>query len=459
MVETTLLYTGKKHIHFIGAGGVNMSALALVMRDKGYSVSGSDANKTPLTEKLEAAGVKMTYAHNPENVRGADLVVYTAAIAKDNPERVEAEKLNIPMAERSTFLGELMKSYQNVCCIAGTHGKTTTSSMAGIVMQDANLDPTVMVGGNVKELGGNLRIGQSDCFVAEACEYVESFLEFHPTTAIILNVDEDHLDYFTGIDHIISAFHKFCMLVPENGCVIVNGTDQNALKAVENIKAPVKTFGYAETDTVYAKNISFNSENCASYTLVKDGKEMGEISLSVPGKHNILNSLSVALYALENGVSFESLAKSLNRFGGTGRRFERKGEYNGALLIDDYAHHPTEISATMESANNFDGRKIVAIFQSHTYTRTHALLKEFSECFDLADEIIVTDIYAAREKDTGLVKPTDLTDLLEKRGKNAKYIKTFPEIADYLKSIASDDKLFITIGAGDVFKVLDLMKD
>ncbi|MBQ7040177.1 MAG: UDP-N-acetylmuramate--L-alanine ligase, partial [Clostridia bacterium] len=398
------------------------------------------------------------YCHDAKNIEGADLVVYTAAISKDNPEYKAAEESGVDMAERSVFLGQLMRAYKLPCCIAGTHGKTTTTSMAGIMTHDAGLDPTVMVGGVVKELGGNLRIGSSDVFVTESCEYVESFLEFFPETAIILNVDEDHLDYFTGIDHIISAFNKFAKLVPESGCVIVNGTDENALKAVEGIKAPVITFGFDQTCNYYAKDIKFNERNFATYTVMKEDAALAEVSLSVPGTHNVLNSLSVFIYGLRLGISVEDIVKSLKRFGGSVRRFEEKGEYNGAILIDDYAHHPTEINATMASAKNFEGRKITAVFQSHTYTRTKALLNEFSESLLPADEIIVTDIYAAREKDLGEVHATDLVKLLKEKGKDAKYISDFSDIADYLKQIAAPDRLIITIGAGNVFKILDLLK-
>lgn len=457
-MNESFLYENKRHIHFIGIGGVSMSSLAKVMHSRGVLVSGSDANKTKTTAELEALGIKVTYEHLPENVDGADLVVYTAAIKSDSPEFKGAVDKNIEMAERSVFLGELMKAYKYPCCIAGTHGKTTTTSMAGIVMADADTDPTVMVGGEVKELNGNLRIGESDFFITESCEYVESFLKFYPHTAIILNVDEDHLDYFSGIDHIISSFGKFAELVPENGLIIVNGTDEYALMSVKNSKAPVLTFGFDNSCDFFASDISYTDLGCATYSLNEKDKVLGEISLSVPGEHNILNSMSVAIYALKSGVPFEKIASSLKRFGGTVRRFEQKGTYNGALLIDDYAHHPTEIKATMQSASNFKDRKITVVFQSHTYTRTKALLKEFSESFDLADEIIVTDIFAAREKDLGKVHPNDLVDLIKNRGKDAKYISKFKDIADYLKEIASPDRLFITIGAGDVFKVLDMLK-
>jgi len=452
-------YENKKHIHFIGIGGVNMSSLAMVMHKRGVYVSGSDRNCSALTEQLEGMGITVFYSHDEKNIEGADLVVYTAAIKSDNPEYMAAEQKGIEMAERSVFLGQLMRAYKFPCCISGTHGKTTTTSMAGIMTHDAGLDPTVMVGGGVKELGGsNLVIGKSDVFVTESCEYVESFLDFFPETAIILNVDEDHLDYFTGIDHIISAFNKFAKLVPENGCIIVNGNDENSMKSIAGVKAPVITFGLDKSCDYYAKDITFNQRNFATYKVMKGETQLAEVSLSVPGEHNVLNSLSVFIYGLRLGISVESIVKSLKRFTGSVRRFEEKGEYNGAVLIDDYAHHPTEIRATMASAKNFEGRKITAVFQSHTYTRTKALLHEFAESLLPADEIIITDIFAAREKDTGEVHAKDIVRLLEEKGKDVKYISDFNEIAEYLKTIAAPDRLIITIGAGNVFKILDLLK-
>ena len=454
----SFVYQNKKHIHFIGIGGVSMSSLAKVMLSFGVMVTGSDMNESYQTKELEALGIRVFISHAAENITDADLVVYTAAIKEDNPELKAAVSSGVETLERSVFLGQLMRSYQFPCCIAGTHGKTTTTSMAGIVASDAGLDPTIMVGGSVKELNGNLRIGNSDIFITESCEYVESFLKFFPETAIILNVDLDHLDYFTGIEHIISSFNKFASLVPPSGAVIVNGEDQNAMKAVSRINAPVITFGFDAKNDYYAENIRFNDMGFATFSVMHNGCSIGEISLSVPGKHNILNSLSVVIYSLRLNIPFEKIAKSLARFKGSVRRFEQKGTYNGAVLIDDYAHHPTEIMTTMDSASKYKDKKITAIFQSHTYTRTKELLKEFSECFDLADEIIVTDIFAAREKDTGLVHPSDLVGLLKDRGKDAKHISKFEDIASYLKEIAAPDRLIITIGAGDVFKIFDMLK-
>ena len=273
------MYSDKKHIHFIGIGGVSMSSLAKVMKKRGVTVTGSDRNRSALTEELENMGVKVFYSHDAKNIEGADLIVYTAAISKDNPEYVASEESGVLMAERSVFLGQLMRAYKFPCCISGTHGKTTTTSMAGIMTFDAGLDPTIMVGGGVKEFNGsNLVIGSSDVFVTESCEYVESFLDFFPETAIILNVDEDHLDYFTGIDHIISAFNKFSKLVPENGCIIVNGDDENSMKSVEGVKAPVITFGLSDSCDYYAKDIVFSNRNFATYTVMHGDDALAEVS-------------------------------------------------------------------------------------------------------------------------------------------------------------------------------------
>lgn len=443
----------KSRVHFIGIGGISMSSIAMILKKNGYTVTGSDINKSHITDALCDMGIKVYFGHNEENVKGASLVVFTAAIKKDNPEYCYAVENNIKIVERSVFLGELMRAYKSPLCISGTHGKTTTTSMVSLILQEAGLDPTCLIGGVVKELGGNLRMGGKDIFVTESCEYVESFLKFYPHTAVILNVDEDHLDYFRDINHIISAFAKFAALVPENGKVFVNGEDENSLKAVKDAKCEVLTFGTKDIFDAVAKNIAFDDLGKASYDFYYKGEFITKINLAVPGKHNVFNSLAAAASCYSYGASKEAIAKVLKEFKGTERRFEFKGMFEGAYIYDDYAHHPTEIKAALSAAKGCAKGKLRVIFQSHTYTRTHALLKEFSESFDLADEIIVTKIYAAREKDTGLVKPTDLTDLLVKRGKDAKYIATFKEIEDYIRKTAQKDELIITVGAGNVVEV------
>ena len=446
-----------KYIHFIGIGGISMSSLALIVKKGGYKVSGSDITPTHITRKLENAGIEVFVGQSEKNIKSPDLVVYTAAISKDNPEYKEAVKNAGRVVERSVFLGELMKSYDCPCCISGTHGKTTTTSMVSLIMLEEKNDPTILVGGEVKALDGNLRIGSGDIFVTEACEYVESFLEFFPKKAIILNVDADHLDYFKDIDHIISAFEKFALLVPEDGSIIVNGNDKNALKTVKNAKCKVITFGIGENFDVYAKNVVFDKNGFATYDLVYFGQKLCTITLSVPGKHNVLNSLAAAALCIDCGLSADSVKSGLKNFEGTDRRFEIKGDYKGCTVVDDYAHHPTEITAAIETAKNFGHKSVTVIFQPHTYTRTKALLNEFAQSLSLADRVIITDIYAAREIDDGSVSSQDVVDIMVKNGCDATYIKEFEEVADHIRKTCSGDELIMTIGAGPVNKVGEML--
>jgi len=442
-----------KYIHFIGIGGISMSSLALIVKQGGFKVSGSDITKTHLTDKLEAAGIEVFIGQKKENIKNPDLVVYTAAISKDNPEYVEAEKKAGMMVERSVFLGELMRSYNCTCCISGTHGKTTTTSMAALIMIAAQKDPTVLIGGEVKAIGGNLKIGGKDLFVTEACEYVESFLDFFPEKAIILNVDEDHLDYFRDIDHIISAFEKFTALIPESGSVIANGADKNTLKAIKNAKCKVITFGIGEEFDCNAKNVVFDNNGFASYDLVYMGEKLCNITLSVPGKHSVLNSLAAAAMCLDAGCSAEAVKEGLLNFEGTDRRFEIKGKYKNCTVVDDYAHHPAEIDVAIATAKEFGHKKVTVIFQPHTYSRTKALLGKFAESLAKADRVIVTDIYAAREIDDGSVSSQDLVDIMAKDSCDAVYIKEFDDCVKYIKDTCTEDELIMTVGAGTVFKI------
>ena len=441
------------YIHFIGIGGISMSSLALIVKQGGFKVSGSDITKTHLTDKLENAGIEIFIGQKKENIKSPDLVVYTAAIAKDNPEYVEALQKADKIVERSVFLGELMKAYNCPCCISGTHGKTTSTSMAALIMLAAQKDPTVLVGGEVKAIGGNLKIGGKDIFVTEACEYVESFLEFFPEKAVILNIDADHLDYFKDIDHIISAFKKFCALVPESGSIIANGADQNTLKAIENAKCKVITFGIGEEFDCSAANVVFDKNGFATYDLLYFGEKLCTVTLGVPGKHNILNSLAAAAMCLDAGCDAVAVKEGLWNFKGTDRRFEIKGEFSGCTVVDDYAHHPTEIVAAISTAKNFGHKKVTAIFQPHTYTRTKALLNEFAESLSGADRVIVTDIYAAREIDDGTVSSKDIVDIMVKNGYDAIYIKEFDDVVSHIKQTCTGDELIMTIGAGTVFKI------
>lgn len=448
----------KKPIFFIGIGGISMSALAVILSSDGFTVRGSDFRESEVTQALAEKGIEVSIGHDSKNVGNPSLVVYTAAIKEDNPELIYARTLDVPVIERATLVGAIMKRYKNAIAISGTHGKTTTTSMMTEVLLAAKLDPTVLVGGMLSSIGGNLRDGGRDYLVTEACEYCRSFLKFNPTLSIILNVEEDHLDYFKDINDIISCFSEFTELLPESGAVVVNFDDSEAIAAVKDTGKKVLSFGIDNKDAMYrAENIKYLPGGFGSFDVLCKGEKIMEVSLSVPGEHNIKNALSVIAASDFLGIDREALKKGLSDFCGTGRRFERKGEFNGATLIDDYAHHPTEIKATLSAAQNYGTGKVFCIFQPHTYTRSFKLKDEFAQSFKLCDEVIMADIYAAREKDTGLISSKILADEINKVSKNAKYIDGFEAISDYVLKEAKAGDVVITMGAGDIYKVGDMI--
>lgn len=439
------------HIHFVGIGGISMSALAQICITRGYSISGSDINETHITRQLEELGAKVFKGHDKSNIKGADLVVYTAAVNKENPELDAAIKNGIDTVERSTFLGAIMRDYECSICIAGTHGKTTTTSMMSHVLLECGCDPTIMLGGELDAIGGNMRIGKSKYFLTEACEYHCSFLEFFPNIAVITNVDADHLDYFKNIENIKNAFKKFASIPGEEGFVVVCGDNKNAIECTKDTDATVLTYGLDETNIFCPQNLVYN-EGCGEFDIEYDG-DIIHIKLSVAGQHNVLNALSCFASGYALGLDGNKIAQGLEKFTLVHRRFENKGVYNGACIIDDYAHHPTEIECTIKTAQNICKNKLYIVFQPHTYTRTKLLIDEFENAFDDADEIIVTDIYAAREKDTGLIHARDLEKRLTNRGKSARYISSFDEIANTLKHELEEGDIVITMGAGNVYKI------
>ncbi|MBC7765775.1 MAG: UDP-N-acetylmuramate--L-alanine ligase [Hyphomonadaceae bacterium] len=434
-----------------------MSALVEIMLKNGFTVTGSDATLTALTDKLSAKGAKIYKGHAEQNILGADLVVNTAAVKADNPEMQAAKAQNIPVIERAVLLGEMMKKYKNAVAISGTHGKTTTTGMVSEVFLQADLDPTILIGGELDSIGGNVRIGDQQYFVTEACEYVDSFLQFHPTHGIILNIEADHLDYFKDLNHIVHSFHRFASIIPLNGALIVNGDDAAALKASEGLSCPVLTFGIDNQEVDFsAKKIRY-TDGLASYDLkLPDGTRL-PITLSVVGRHNILNSAAVVALALQLGIPTETIQVGLKNFGGTHRRFEHLGKVNGFTLVDDYAHHPTEITATLTAAANMPHRKLWCIFQSHTYTRTAALLDAFASSLKAADHVIIADIYAAREIDHGVVHGRDLVNRILALGGQATYLGEFVSIAQYILQHAQPDDLVITMGAGNIDEVAKLL--
>ncbi len=442
------------HVHFIGIGGISMSGLAEILLKENFIISGSDSQHSTLTEHLENLGATIFYPQKASNIiDGIDVVVYTAAIHADNPEFAEAQRQNLPMLSRAQLLGQLMKNYEMPIAISGTHGKTTTTSMLSQILLEAEADPTISVGGILNAIGGNIRVGNSEIFVTEACEYTNSFLNFFPKIGVILNVEEDHMDFFKDINDIRNSFHKFASLLPEDGALVINRN----IDAIETITKDLscKVITYSETqDADYtAANITFDELGNASFDLIKYGTYVERITLSVAGNHNVSNALSVIAVADLLEIPLDTIKKGLVSFTGTVRRFQYKGERNGFTIIDDYAHHPTEIRATLTSAQNYPHREIWCIFQPHTYTRTKAFFHEFAKALSLADHVILADIYAARETDTLGICSEDLAEELKKSGTDAYYLPSFEAIENFVLEKVIHGDLLITMGAGNVVNI------
>lgn len=452
-------------VHFIGIGGISMSGFAELLRDKGFTVTGSDSGKSSVTSHLEDIGIPVFYGNRAENIpEDCSVVVYTAAVKKDNPELAAAIGRGLPCIERSGMVGDVMLHYKRNFSVAGTHGKTTTTSMLTNVLLEAGLDPTVSVGGILGSIGGNMRDGGMDDFVIESCEYCDSFLHFHPTHAIITNVEAEHLDYFKTLENMRKSYKTFAGLLPENGLLVISRDIPGYEELFGNIKCPAVLCGIGEgsplpgfSDEFYgSRDLSFNDYDCGSYMLTRNGQDVVRITLNVPGMHNVSNSIQVAAMALKCGIDPQAVAAGLESFTGTKRRFEKKGEFNGVTVIDDYAHHPTEMRATLNAAMKCPHKKLWVVFQPHTYSRTIAFRKEFCDALSLADAIVLADIYAAREKDEGIISSRMLAD--EIRSKNSKevyYFSSFAEIEDFLREKCSSGDMLITMGAGNVVTIGD----
>ncbi len=443
-------------IHFIGIGGISMSALAEICLNKGYKVSGSDANESHIVSKLRNQGAEIFLGHKTENISDdIDLVVYTAAIDNKNPELVASKQKNKLTMSRAAFLGQIMREYENSIAVSGTHGKTSTTSMLSTIFEFSNLDPTILVGGNLSTIGGNVKIGNSNHFITEACEYVDSFLNFNPKISIVLNIEEDHLDYFSGLDEIKASFNKFGKLLPEDGYFIINGDDENTQDILHDVKASVITYGTNPNNNAIISNITFNESGFGSFDLTLKEENLGRFEISVPGIHNIFNATGAILTAYVSNIALESIRENIKAYAGVGRRFEIKGNYNGALVVDDYAHHPTELKATLSAAKNLKKSNLWCIFQPHTYTRTKALLGDFAEAFYSADKVIITDIYAAREDDPGDIHSKDLVNKLYHNQVDVEYISSFDDIVKHLAENVKENDLVITAGAGSVYQVAE----
>ena len=449
-------------VHFIGIGGISMSGFAELLHSMGFAVSGSDRSESKITRHLESLGIQVLYGQESKNItEDIDLVVYTAAIHPDNPEYRRAEELHIPMMERARMVGQVMKNYSSAIAISGTHGKTTTTSIASHIFMEAGLDPTISVGGILDAVGGNIRIGGSSHFITEACEYTNSFLQFFPTVGVILNIEEDHMDFFKDIADIRRSFRKFAELIPESGTLIINAEIPDYAEITEGLSCRVITYGLDVPEADFtAADISYDELGHGRFDTVVRGEKRERYELAVVGRHNISNALACLALASLFGIEPPVIKRAFTAFHGTERRFELKGVKNGITIIDDYAHHPTEIAATLTAAKKYPHKTLWCVFQPHTYTRTRAFLKEFAEALCEADEVILADIYAAREQDPGDISSQTLADEMKKRGKEARYISSFDEIEKFILKNCIDGDLLITMGAGNVVEIGDsLLKE
>ena len=444
-----------KNIHMIGIGGVSMSGIAAILKNWGFHVTGSDWAKSETIDKLNELDINVSIGHNLEAVKNSDIVVYSAAIKQDDPEMLEAKKLNIPTIERADFLGELTRCYEDTICISGTHGKTTTTSMIALCFLEALENPSIQVGAYLKQLDGNYRVGNSEHFIIEACEYVESFLKFSPKAEIILNIDNDHLDYFKTFENIKKAFIKYVKLLPNNGTLIINGDDKNCLDLISHTKATAITYSVENKQcNFYDEIISLYIVGFSSFVVYHNNEFFCNIKLCVPGIHNVSNALSCIALCTTYGIEKSSIQSALLKFTGAHRRFEFKGKIDNTVSVyDDYGHHPTEILATAKALSNKEFNHSWVVFQPHTYSRTKNLLKDFANALLNFDNVIILDIYAAREKNTYGISSKDLVNELNSIGKNTKYIPDFSECVSYIKNNVEENDIVITLGAGTVTEI------
>ena len=448
--ESDQLLSKVKNIHMIGIGGSGMCPLAEILLKKGYRLTGSDNNESDTLARIRSMGIPVVMGHFPENVDGSELVVYSAAIMKDNPELISAREMNIPCMERSVLLGAITRKYDNVIGVCGTHGKTTTTSMLTQILLMAGKDPSAVIGGKLPLINANGRAGESDTIVCESCEFVDTFLQMSPDVAVILNIDADHLDYFKTIDNLIASFTKFAGMASR---VIYNGDDERTLRAVEGLEKPMTTFGFGGQNDYTAENIHKNERGCYTFDLIFRGTCLTEITLGVPGRHNILNALAAAAAAAGCGVTPEETAEGLHAFGGAGRRFEHLAEIGGVTVAEDYAHHPAELRVTLQTAKEMHFKRVWAVFQPFTFSRTSMLLHEFADVLKIADRVVLTEIMGSREVNTCGIRTSDLAALIP----GSVWFPEFKQVAQYVCENAQPGDLVITLGCGDVYKVAKLI--
>ena len=437
---------GVKHIHFIGIGGSGMFPLVEILHAQGYYITGSDNNESDILTLVRKLGIPVYMGQRAENIEGADMIVHTAAIMADNPELIAAKASGKPVWERSRLLGVVTSWYDNCICVSGTHGKTTTSALLTQILMGAGLDPTAVIGGKLPAIGGYGRLGKTDIMVCEACEFVDTFLKLHPDISLILNIDADHLDYFGTLENVIKSFRNFAQLTSRT--LIVNGDDPNTMKAVEGLDKEIITFGLEESNDYYARNIVQHSGVKCSFDLMYRGEKLTTIDLKIPGRHNIYNAVAAAAAAITVGADPKLVAEHAALFGGAGRRFEVLGERQGVIVADDYAHHPAELEATLTAAKEMDFKRVWAVFQPFTYSRTAMLLDDFARVLQIADKVVMSEIMGSREVNTYNIYTKDLAEKIP----GSVWYNTFEEMADYVIQNAQPGDLVITLGCGDVYK-------
>lgn len=446
------MFRNVKRIHFVGIGGIGMSGIAEVLLNLGFEVTGSDIASSDITKRLRTLGAKIKAEHSPLNVLGADVVVYSSAINKDNIELIRARDLKVPVIRRAEMLAELMRMKKAIA-VAGTHGKTTVTSMIGRILTNAGLDPTIVVGGRLRSLDTNAKLGKGEYIVCEADESDKSFLKLFPTFALITTIDEEHLDNYSNISEIKNTFLEFAQKVPFYGCVILCLDEVNVQSIIPKIERRTITYGFSRQAQVSAADVEIDNFH-SKFTIVNNGKEISRVELRIPGRHNIANALGAIAMCLELDVDIDTIGKSLSSFHGVRRRFEVKGKIDGIWVIDDYAHHPTEIEVTLDSARNGWGGRIIAVFQPHLFSRTVKLKNRFATSFNEADKVIITDIYPSREQPVPGVTGKLIYEAIKEYGhRSVTYIKDKNAIAPYLKKNTKKGDLLITIGAGDIYKI------
>lgn len=452
MYDIDNLLKSVKRVHFIGIGGSGMCPLAEILISEGYKISGSDNNESDNLVKLRSLGVPVHMGQKAENIKGAEMIVYTAALLPDNPELVAAKESGIPTFERSKLFGAISRLYPDCIGVCGTHGKTTVTSMLTQIYITCGKDPSAVIGGTLPLIGSHGRVGKSDTLICEACEFVDTFLDLSPDTAVILNIDEDHLDYFKTLDNLILSFHKFASMATK--AVIYNGDDANTLKAVKDCGEKDKiTFGFEKTNDFYPENITMTRGAFPKFTAMHKGEVLGDVQLGVPGTHNVLNALAAIAVSVYGGIEAKEAIKAIEQFRGAGRRFEFLAEEKGITIADDYAHHPAELKVTLEAAMAMDFNEVWAVFQPFTYSRTYTLMDDFAEVLKIPQHTVMTEIMGSRERNTYNVYTSQLAEKIP----GSVWFNTFEEVSDYVVSHAKPGDLVITLGCGDIYKAAKMM--